>query len=154
MPSRPSWTNTGPMSSFIAQPSEDRMLSKRCVDTVSPSAICSQRFRPDPDPDEPFSYVQNPEAVQKLNVGVPALLSTLSRSSEHPFFLLYISTDYVFDGHAPADGYEPEAATNPTNAYGVSKLEGEHVVLAGLKAGGKGCVLRLPVLWVTCLSAR
>lgn len=131
------------MLSFTVQPSEDRTLSKRCV-TVSPAI--SERVPSNPDSDEPFRYTQNPEAVQKLNVGVPALLSTLSRSSEHPFFLVYISTDYVFDGHAPADGYEPDAATNPTNAYGVSKLEGEHAVLAGLKEGAKGCVLRVPVL--------
>ncbi|GAA5989543.1 hypothetical protein JCM10908_000524 [Rhodotorula pacifica] len=100
---------------------------------------CAAERRPD-------AVEANPAAVQKLNVGVPNLLSTLSRS-ENPFFLIYISTDYVFDGHAPPSGYEPDAATNPTNAYGVSKLEGEHAVLAGLKEGGKGCVLRVPVLY-------
>lgn len=42
-PSRSSWTNTDPMWSFTARPSEDRMLSKRCV-AVSPSTI-SERFR-------------------------------------------------------------------------------------------------------------
>ncbi|KAG0656988.1 hypothetical protein C6P46_006734 [Rhodotorula mucilaginosa] len=121
---------------------QDDNAVKAFLDEYRPDVVvhCAAERRPD-------AVEANPEAVQKLNVGVPALLSTLSRSSEHPFFLLYISTDYVFDGHAPADGYEPEAATNPTNAYGVSKLEGEHVVLAGLKAGGKGCVLRLPVLY-------
>merc|ERR1712080_195266 len=121
---------------------QDDNAVKAFLDEYRPDVVvhCAAERRPD-------AVEANPEAVQKLNVGAPALLSTLSRSSEHPFFLLYISTDYVFDGHAPADGYEPEAATNPTNAYGLSKLEGEHVVLAGLKAGGKGCVLRLPVLY-------
>lgn len=73
-------------------------------------------------------------------------MSTLSRSSDYPFFLIYISTDYVFDGHAPPTGYEPNDATGPTNAYGESKLAGEKAILAGLKEGGKGCVLRVPVL--------
>jgi len=91
---------------------------------------------------------QNPEAAKKLNIAVPALLSTLSRSPSNPFFLLYISTDYVFDGHAPPTGYEPDAKTAPTNLYGESKLQGEVETLKGIEAGGRGCVLRVPVLCV------
>ncbi|MEI7635282.1 MAG: dTDP-4-dehydrorhamnose reductase [bacterium] len=37
---------------------------------------------------------------------------------------LYISTDYVFDGHKDAPYVESDAA-NPMNVYGASKLEGE-----------------------------
>ncbi|GAA5874147.1 hypothetical protein JCM3774_006751 [Rhodotorula dairenensis] len=121
---------------------QDDEAVKSFLNQFEPQVVvhCAAERRPD-------AVEANPAAVQKLNVGVPNLLSTLSRSAENPFFLVYISTDYVFDGHAPASGYEPDAATNPTNAYGVSKLEGEHAVLAGLEAGGKGCVLRVPVLY-------
>ncbi|KPV75524.1 uncharacterized protein RHOBADRAFT_44031 [Rhodotorula graminis WP1] len=101
---------------------------------------CAAERRPD-------AVESNPEAAKKLNIAVPALLSTLSRSSSHPFFLLYISTDYVFDGHAPPAGYEPDAETAPTNLYGESKLQGEVETLKGIEAGGKGCVLRVPVLY-------
>ncbi|GAA5842605.1 hypothetical protein JCM9279_003635 [Rhodotorula babjevae] len=101
---------------------------------------CAAERRPD-------AVESNPEAAKKLNIAVPALLSTLCRSPSHPFFLLYISTDYVFDGHAPPTGYEPDAETAPTNLYGESKLEGELETLKGLEAGGKGCVLRVPVLY-------
>ncbi|BGO94059.1 hypothetical protein NBRC10512_003692 [Rhodotorula toruloides] len=101
---------------------------------------CAAERRPD-------AVEADPEAAKKLNIAVPAHLSALSRSSAHPFALIYISTDYVFDGHAPSTGYEPDAKTGPTNAYGESKLAGEEAVLEGLKQGGKGCVLRVPVLY-------
>ncbi|MGC2636804.1 MAG: NAD(P)-dependent oxidoreductase, partial [Acidobacteriaceae bacterium] len=40
----------------------------------------------------------------------------------------YISTDYVFDGKKSAPYIESDAA-NPLNAYGISKLAGEHFTL-------------------------
>ncbi len=42
--------------------------------------------------------------------------------------LLYISTDYVFDGQSGP--YSEEAATHPINVYGESKLAGEGFTLA------------------------
>ncbi len=42
--------------------------------------------------------------------------------------LLYVSTDYVFDGSKEGDNLE-EDAPNPLNEYGRSKLEGERFVL-------------------------
>lgn len=42
--------------------------------------------------------------------------------------LLYISTDYVFDGRSPP--FKSHDATNPLNEYGKLKLEGEEIVLA------------------------
>ena len=41
--------------------------------------------------------------------------------------MIYISTDYVFDGNNP-NFYETDCETNPLSAYGRSKLEGEKLV--------------------------
>ena len=41
--------------------------------------------------------------------------------------LVYISTDYVFDGTAKT-AYKPDDKTNPINVYGASKLAGEEEV--------------------------
>lgn len=42
-------------------------------------------------------------------------------------WVLYISTDYVFDGTSPP--YNEDAKPNPLNKYGQSKLEGEKITL-------------------------
>ena len=43
-------------------------------------------------------------------------------------YVVFISTDYVFDGTKPP--YKPGDPTCPLNKYGVSKADGEKVVLA------------------------
>lgn len=52
--------------------------------------------------------------------------------------LLYISTDYVFDG-AKSVPYSEEDATNPINAYGQSKRDGE---VAALESAADTLVVR------------
>lgn len=41
--------------------------------------------------------------------------------------VIFISTDYVFDGESPP--YKPEDKVNPLNKYGLMKAEGEKIVL-------------------------
>ena len=55
--------------------------------------------------------------------------------------MIYISTDYVFEGSHPP--YFPDNPTQPSNKYGQSKLEGENVV----KLVPSHIVLRIPVLY-------
>lgn len=61
--------------------------------------------------------------------------------------LIYISTDYVFPGKEGEAPYEADAPTNPPNAYGQMKRDGEQVVLEATKKTGLGLVLRVPVLY-------
>ena len=63
-------------------------------------------------------------AVNALSPG--AIAAACARSGAA---LVNISTDYVFDGDGGAP-YAEDAATNPLNAYGATKLEGELAVAA------------------------
>lgn len=66
----------------------------------------------------------NKELAYEINVQGTRRLSEIGK--ELGAFVVYISTDYVFDG---AKGmYREGDMTNPINHYGKTKLEGEHVV--------------------------
>ena len=76
----------------------------------------------------------------KLNAGVPGHLAQLAKTLKYK--LVYISTDYVFDGTAPP--YTPSSTPNPVNLYGRTKREGELAILETVDA--EAVVLRVPVL--------
>lgn len=63
----------------------------------------------------------------------PVIAFNIADSMQVP--LLYISTDYVFDGKSPP--YAVDTVPNPLNLYGKTKLEGEKVTLEA----GKGNIL-------------
>lgn len=52
--------------------------------------------------------------------------------------VLYISTDYVFDGSSPP--YEATDKPNPINQYGKTKLKGEEITL---KYSGKQYLVKV-----------
>jgi dTDP-4-dehydrorhamnose reductase len=83
---------------------------------------------------------KNPVASAALNLGSTAQLAAWAAANDSR--LLFISTDYVFDGRTPP--YAEDAKPNPLNAYGLGKLEGEKICLAS-SAGA--LVLRVPVLY-------
>merc|ERR1712137_273514 len=57
-------------------------------------------------------------------------------------FLIYISTDYIFDGTDPP--YKPNSKPNPLNDYGKTKLAGEEAIW---KVDHSAGVLRVPILY-------
>lgn len=62
-----------------------------------------------------------------INATGPRVLASACRNAAAR--LLHISTDYVFDGRSTTP-YKPTDQTNPTGAYGRTKLEGERAVFA------------------------
>ena len=57
-------------------------------------------------------------------------------------YVIYVSTDYVFDG--TAGNYREGDETNPVNHYGMSKLHGERLLA---KSGASYCIARTSVLY-------
>lgn len=70
---------------------------------------------------------ENPLEARLLHVETPLALAILSRDLGIPFVSL--SSDYVFSGKEKKDWNEIDP-TEPVNAYGKTKLEGERAVLA------------------------
>ncbi|WP_018685492.1 SDR family oxidoreductase [Actinokineospora enzanensis] len=68
----------------------------------------------------------DPELALRVNVaGVHQVAEGCLR---HGSGLVYISSDYVFDGvDAPADGYRETDVPNPLSVYGLTKLAGEQI---------------------------
>lgn len=87
-----------------------------------------------------YTAVDRAEAEEDLarliNADAPAAMARAAADRKLPF--LHISTDYVFDGSGTGPR-KPDAATNPINAYGRTKLAGEKGVAA---AGGRFAILR------------
>ncbi|VWC85531.1 dTDP-4-dehydrorhamnose reductase [Burkholderia contaminans] len=103
--------------------------------TYRPAAviICAAERRPD-------VCERDPAAARAINVTAQARIGVLA--ARYGAWTLGISTDYVFDGKAAP--YREDAAPNPLNIYGRTKLEGEAALLA---ASPLSCVLRLPLLF-------
>jgi dTDP-4-dehydrorhamnose reductase len=105
------------------------------LDRLAPNVIIHSAAERRPDVSE-----KDPAGTQRLNVGATAALAQWA--AERRAFLIYISSDYVFDGTTPP--YTPASPTHPINTYGQSKLDGEHAVLA---AGRDHAILRVPILY-------
>jgi dTDP-4-dehydrorhamnose reductase len=66
-----------------------------------------------------------PDAAYAVNRDGPSYLAVVCAEKGIP--LIYVSTDYVFDG--TKDGpYREDDRINPINAYGRSKLKGEQAI--------------------------
>ncbi len=105
------------------------------VAEIAPQVIvhCAAERRPDVS-------AQNPDAAKALNLSATEALCQAAKACGA--WLIYISTDYVFDGtEAP---YAEDAMPNPVNFYGETKLMGEQAVTRLLP---ESAILRLPILY-------
>ncbi|KAJ2991339.1 hypothetical protein HDV02_003843, partial [Globomyces sp. JEL0801] len=100
----------------------------------SPSIVihCAAERRPD-------VAAKDEEGTLRLNVEATKKLGELS--TKYSFYLVYISTDYVYDGTEPP--YEPSDKPNPLNFYGKSKYHGE----LALQEYPNTLILRVPILY-------
>lgn len=109
---------------------------RRVMSEAQPALIihCAAERRPDVSE-------ENRGATLALNVDATAALAR--ETQRHHCRLIYISTDYVFDGTTPP--YAPHATPHPLNFYGKSKLLGEQTVAEILPR--QHYILRLPILY-------
>lgn len=77
------------------------------------------------------------ELAQKVNGEAVGTLGCIAR--EAGVWVLHISTDFVFDGKSDKPYVETDA-TNPINAYGQSKLDGERLLV---ESGCDHCIMRI-----------
>lgn len=90
---------------------------------------------------------RRPDVVEKReedtkNLNVIATRNLCKAAASVGAWVLYISTDYVFDGKNPP--YSETAEPTPLNKYGQSKLDGEK---ATLETSADNSVLRVPLLY-------
>ena len=83
---------------------------------------------------------KDPDGTWSLNVNSTQHLARLCK--KYGSWLLYLSTDYVFDGTSPP--YQPGDTPNPLNLYGKSKLAGEEAIQ---EIFDNCCILRVPILY-------
>ena len=105
------------------------------LDTLQPEAIihCAAERRPDVSE-------KDPAGTRRLNVEATASIAAWAKRNGS--YLIYISSDYVFDGSQPP--YTPASPTCPINTYGQSKLDGERAVQ---QSGALAALLRVPLLY-------
>ena len=107
---------------------------ERMLDSFKPSVVVHAAAERRPD-----VVKKQPDAAKALNVAATRTFAELC--DKKGIFMLYISSDYVFDGKTPP--YKPGDKVNPLNTYGETKRDGE---LEVLKYEGNA-VLRIPVLY-------
>jgi dTDP-4-dehydrorhamnose reductase len=68
------------------------------------------------------------EPARALRVNVAGTYHVAQACRRHGSRLVYISSDYVFDGRAPGPaGYREDDVPNPVSVYGLTKLAGERI---------------------------
>ncbi|KAK6339338.1 hypothetical protein TWF718_008758 [Orbilia javanica] len=110
---------------------------EKVLDDLKPAIVIHCAAEKSPD-----RCASDPDGTKALNIAASQLLA--EQTAARDIVLVYISTDYVFDGTPGQAPYEVDAETSPPNFYGETKRDGEDVVI---KASDKAVVLRVPLLF-------
>ncbi|MDF7806610.1 SDR family oxidoreductase [Pontiellaceae bacterium B12219] len=113
----------------------DAAAVNAAIESVQPDLILHTAAERKPDQCE-----NQQEQTQALNVDATRTLAEAAVRTGAK--LIYISTDYVFDGQNPP--YDIDAPCNPLNFYGQTKRAGETAVL---ETSENHIVLRVPILY-------
>ncbi|MBN3805872.1 SDR family oxidoreductase [Paraburkholderia sp. Ac-20336] len=124
-----------PSPQMAALDVRDAQAVERFIERTAPDAVVIAAAERRPDICE-----RDPALARALNVDAVRIVA--AAAGRCGAWTLSISTDYVFDGTEPP--YRHDSAPAPLNAYGHSKLEGERALTG---TTGRGCVLRLPLLY-------
>ena len=110
----------------------DREVFRRLLADMQPDIVVHCAAHRDPDYCE-----EHPEDARRLNVApVEVLAESLPASAR----IVFISSDYVFDGDTPP--YGEDAPRRPANVYGQTKVEAEDA----LRGRPRTAILRVPVM--------
>jgi dTDP-4-dehydrorhamnose reductase len=108
----------------------DEMSMYELVEKIEPEVIIHSAALTDVDRCE-----REKELAYQMNVEGTRAIATAAENAGS--FLIYISTDYVFDGNRGM--YREDDSTNPVSYYGYSKLLGEQFC--------RGCIARTCVIY-------
>ncbi len=129
-----------PLGELIAL---DRHATEHVADLASPDALAAtvQALRPQLIVNAAaYTAVDKaesePDLARAVNATSPGVLAQAAAATGA--WLLHYSTDYVFDGSG-ATARSEDAATDPLNVYGQTKLEGEEAIRA---SGCRHLILR------------
>ena len=135
---------SGQVATELARRAGDALLLDRDRADLTDPAACAAAIRAHA-PDAVINAAaytavdraEEEEAIATtINADAPGAMARQCASLGIP--LVHISTDYVFDGGGAA-AWRPEDTAAPLNAYGRSKLAGEHAIA---QAGGPHVILR------------
>jgi dTDP-4-dehydrorhamnose reductase len=98
----------------------DELQVRRVISDVKPDYVIHCAAYTNVDKAE-----EEPEIADLINAKSAEYIAKACNSNNA--VMIYISTDYVFDGTKKTP-YFPDDTTNPTGAYGLSKLHGEEAV--------------------------
>jgi dTDP-4-dehydrorhamnose reductase len=113
----------------------DGTALKQLFDKTKPDVVVHSAALSDVDKCE-----QEKDLAWKINVESTSNIAQLCH--EHNCFLVYVSTDYVFNGEK--GNYKETEQTAPINNYGLTKLKGEQEIK---KSKAEYCIARTSVIY-------
>jgi dTDP-4-dehydrorhamnose reductase len=133
-----------PDPSYVQLDITNEQLVKRTIEELKPDVIihCAAWTAVDAAEDP-----GNKDKVHKINAEGTAYIAEAAKAVDAK--MVYISTDYVFDGHGERPWQPDDKDYAPLNYYGQTKLEGEMAVAENLD---KYFIVR--IAWVFGLNGK